>query len=68
MQKTIKVQGMSCGHCKAHVEEALNAIPGVTAVVDLDAAIASVNIDGNVTDEQLRNAVVDAGYEVTGIE
>lgn len=50
---TMKIEGMACGHCKAAVEKALNAIDGVKA--DMDK-------------EVLRKAVEDAGYEVVGIE
>ena len=42
MTKTYKVAGMMCGHCRAHVERALNSIPGVKAVVTLDPAEAIV--------------------------
>lgn len=67
MTKTISIEGMSCGHCTARVEKALNALNGVTATVDLDAKTATVQLTGAVSDEALKNAVVDAGYEVTGI-
>lgn len=67
MQKTLTIEGMSCGHCKAHVEEALNDLPGVSATVNLEAKTATVTADGAVTDEALRAAVAEAGYEVVGI-
>lgn len=67
MTKTISIEGMSCGHCSARVEKALNALDGVTATVDLDAKTATVQLSGTVSDEALKNAIVDAGYEVTGI-
>lgn len=67
--KTIRIEGMSCGHCSAAVTKALNAIDGVTAAVDLEAKTATVSFtNGKVTDEALRAAVEDAGYEVLGIE
>lgn len=67
MTKTMTIEGMSCGHCSARVEKALNALEGVTATVDLASKTASIQITGNISDEDLKNAVIDAGYEVTGI-
>ena len=67
MTKTIKIEGMMCPHCQARVEKALNALEGVTAVVDLEAGTAAVTLTGAVSDEALRQAVTDAGYEVTSI-
>lgn len=68
MQKKIHVEGMSCGHCSAHVEKALNAIEGVEAKVDLEAKTAFVTVKEGVSDNVLKKAVEDAGYEVAGIE
>lgn len=68
MQKKIYVEGMSCGHCSARVEKALNAVEGVEAKVDLEAKTAFVNVSEGIADEVLKKAVEDAGYEVTGIE
>ena len=65
MQKTLTIEGMMCAHCAAHVEKALNALPGVTAVVDLAAKTAVVA--GDAGDEALKKAVADAGYQVTDI-
>ena len=65
MQKTLTIEGMMCAHCAAHVEKALNALPGVTAVVDLAAKTAIVT--GDAGDEALKKAVADAGYQVTDI-
>ena len=67
MTKTIKIEGMMCPHCQGRVEKALNALEGVTAVVDLEAGTAAVTLTGAVSDEALRQAVTDAGYEVTSI-
>lgn len=64
--QTLKIEGMMCKHCQAHVEKALNAIEGVTATVDLEHGTATVT--GDVSPEVLTKAVTDAGYEVTGIE
>ena len=68
MNKTMKIEGMMCVHCKANVEKALNAIPGVTAQVDLDAGTAAVACPTEVTDAVLTAAVTDAGYEVKSVE
>jgi len=66
--KTMKIEGMMCPHCSGRVEKALNALDGVTAVVDLAAGTAAITLTGDVSDEVLTAAVVDAGYEVIGIE
>ena len=68
METVIKVNGMMCVHCKAHVEKALQAIPGVTVQVDLEAGQAAVTCPDTVTVEDLTKAVVDAGYTVKGVE
>lgn len=63
----INIEGMMCGHCVAHIEKALKAVNGVESVnVSLENKCAEVT--GNVDNELLKKAVVDAGYEVTGIE
>ncbi|MCF0123066.1 MAG: heavy metal translocating P-type ATPase, partial [Ruminiclostridium sp.] len=68
MNKTMTIEGMMCVHCKAHVEKALNALPGVTAQVDLEAGTASVTCPEAITDQDLSQAVADAGYTVTGVK
>ena len=65
MKKTLTIEGMMCAHCAAHVEKALNALPGVTAQVDLADKTAVVT--GSAGDEALKQAVADAGYQVTDI-
>lgn len=68
MKKVIAIEGMSCGHCTARVQKALEAISGVETVeMSLEAKNATVSVDGSVTDETLTAAVTDAGYEVTKI-
>ncbi len=63
MTTVIKVEGMMCPHCKAAVEKACKAVPGtVDAVVDLQAK--NVTVTGEATAEALKQAIVDAGYEV----
>lgn len=64
---TMKVTGMSCGGCRASVENALRRVPGVSAVsVSLEKAEAVVEFDeGKVSAGQLRTAVEKAGYKVS---
>ena len=67
--KTIKINGMMCSHCTGRVGEVLNAIDGVSAEVSLDnGGQAVVTLAKDVSDDVLKKAVVDAGYEVVGIE
>ena len=64
METVIKVEGMMCKHCKAHVEKACKGVAGtVDAVVDL--AAKNVTVTGTADLEALKAAIVDAGYEVT---
>ena len=63
MKTIIKVEGMMCNHCKAHVENACKAVPGTTdAVVDLQAK--NVTVTGDASLDALKKAILDAGYEV----
>ncbi|MGD9560595.1 MAG: heavy metal translocating P-type ATPase, partial [Oscillospiraceae bacterium] len=68
MEKTMQIEGMSCGHCTARVEKALNELPGVQATVSLEDKAAHITTDGQVGDDALRTAVADAGYEVVGLQ
>ena len=69
MTKTIKINGMMCSHCTGRVGEVLNAIDGVSAEVSLDnGGQAVVTLAKDVSDDVLKKAVVDAEYEVVGIE
>ncbi|MDD2612451.1 MAG: cation transporter, partial [Bacteroidales bacterium] len=65
--KILNIEGMSCAHCSARVEKALNALDGVEAKVSLEEKTAQVKLTGEVRDETLKKAVEEAGYEVTGI-
>ena len=68
MQKTIKIEGMMCQHCVAHVTKALQGVSGVVEVeVNLKKKTATVELDGVVADETLTAAIVEAGYEVKKI-
>ena len=69
MIKTISINGMSCGHCTSSVEKALRAVPGVTsAKADLAAKNATVEVGDGVSDDALKQAVVDAGFDVAGVK
>ena len=68
MEKKMMIEGMSCGHCSARVEKALNALDGVSAKVDLAAKCATVSLSAPVADEVLKAAVTDAGYDVIEIQ
>ncbi len=68
MKKVMQINGMSCGHCKASVEKALNAIEGVEATVDLKKKNATIKLTADVEDAKLREAVIEAGFEVVSIE
>ena len=65
MEKKVVIEGMMCQHCRAHVDKALNAIPGASATVDLESKTAVVS--GDVADEAIRAAVEEAGYQVVSI-
>ncbi len=68
MEKTIEITGMMCEHCEMHVRNALEALPGVEkAEVSHTAGCAMVRLSAAVEDAALRQAVTDAGYEVTAI-
>ena len=63
----IKIQGMSCQHCVMSVTKALGGIPGLKNVkVDLVKGEATFENTQNATREDIRKAVEDAGYTVTG--
>ena len=66
MKKVMTIEGMMCMHCSGRVDKALNALEGVSAVVDLEAKTATVT--GDVSDEVLRKTVEDAGYTVVSID
>ncbi len=69
MTKTLKVEGMMCGHCEARVRKALEAVPGVeSAVADHTAGTAVVTLAAPVEDEALRAAVEAQDYKVLGVE
>ena len=66
MEQTLNVEGMTCGHCKMSVENALNNLEGVqTAEVNLDAGNVAVTYDeAKVNQEAMKEAIEDQGYDV----
>lgn len=66
MKKKIMIEGMSCGHCKAHVEEALAPLAKGSVEVNLEGKYAVIDTD--VTNETLIEAIDEAGYDVTSVE
>ena len=69
MKKTLHVEGMMCCHCEARVKKALEALPAVDeAVVSHEAGTAIVTLNTEVSDADLKKAVEDQDYKVTGIE
>lgn len=65
MEKILKVDGMTCGHCKARVEKVVNAIDGVDSVeVDLASKNVTVKMSKDISEQTLSDVIVDAGYEV----
>ncbi len=69
MKKMIHIEGMSCGHCQASATKALANIEGVSNImVSLEEKNATLNVSDQVSDDMLREAIVDAGFEVTSIE
>lgn len=68
MKKEIKISGMSCTHCSSRVEKALNKISGVKSTVDLKSQTAFIECDENVTNIQLKDAILDLGFNVLEIE
>lgn len=70
MKKTVKIEGMTCGHCVNHVKEALTEdIQGVNVLdVSLENKCATVEVDDNVSNEQIKAVIADLGYTVTSID
>lgn len=68
MKKTLYIEGMSCAHCSARVEKALNKIDGVKAKVDLRNNLANLTLKNEIDDKVLIDAVEDAGYSVSSVK
>lgn len=67
VKKTVKIEGMTCGHCQKRVEEALNALPGLNARVDLAQSRAVIEVTGNWDEAAVQKAISEAGYQVISI-
>ena len=68
MEKKMKIEGMKCMHCKANVEKALAAVPGVTgAEVNLEEKTAVIRMDAEVADQALIDAVAAKGFLPAGM-
>ena len=69
MEKTMKIQGMMCGHCEARVKKALEALPQVDeAVVSHEAGTAELTLNAEIADDVLKKTVEDKDYTVTSVE
>ena len=68
MKKTLKIEGMMCGHCEARVKKALEAIDGVTAEVSHEKGTAVVTLAKDVPNEVLKKAVEEQDYTVVSID
>lgn len=68
MKKTMKIEGMMCGHCEARVQKCLLAIEGVKeAIVSHETGTAEVHMDADIDNEVLQKAVEEQAYKVTEI-
>ena len=65
MEKIVKVIGMNCAHCEAKIDKGLNALDGVSAVVDLDNK--SVAINSELSNDEIIQAIEEIGYKVESI-
>jgi copper ion binding protein len=66
--KTLQLEGMTCGHCVASVTKELEKVAGVTEVsVDLASQSATISADESVTQEQLTAAIDEAGYKLVSV-
>ena len=69
MEKTMKIEGMMCGHCEARVKKTLEAIPGVAgAEVSHEKGTAVVTLSGEVSNETLKSAVEAQDYKVVSVQ
>ena len=69
MTKTLKIKGMMCEHCEMHTKKALEALDGVaSAEVSHKTGTAVVTLEKEVSDDALKQAVAEQGYEVTDIQ
>ena len=68
MQKTMKIEGMMCGHCEAAVKKCLEELPEVEAAeVSHESGTAVVTVTSEISDDILKKTVEDKGYKVVSI-
>ena len=67
MKKMMKIEGMMCPHCQNAVTKALNGLDGVTATVSLEDKAAYITTDGTVSDDAMKQVVIDGGYQVISL-
>ena len=69
MEKTLKIEGMMCGHCEMHVKKALEALDGVKkAEVSYKTGTAVVTLEKDISDDVLTKTVTEQDYQVTDIQ
>ena len=68
MTKVMTIEGMTCGHCSRRVEQALTALDGVGAVVDLERNEARLSSARAISNDELIRAVDAAGYTVSSVQ
>lgn len=68
MKKIMEINGMNCQHCAINVGKALNSIDGIKAKIDLKKKVAEIKVTKDISDDVLKKAVTDAGYEVVSIK
>ncbi len=66
-KKKILIEGMTCDHCAARIQNALNSVDGVCAKVKRNRGLAIVQLGKDIDDEVLRQTITDLGYTVSGI-
>ena len=66
-EKVVIVEGMTCEHCSARVEDSINKIDGAAAEVNLKKGKAFVSMEKQIDDEEIRKAIENAGYKVVEI-
>ena len=68
MKKKILLEGMSCNHCVNHVTEALKEIGATDVEVNLNKKLATAEVREDITDEVIKEAIEEVGFEVVSIE
>ena len=68
MKKQIKIEGMSCGHCVGHVQEALKEIGFTQVEVNLQGKFAVAEVCHEIGDSEIKAAIEEAGYDVVEIK